>query len=107
MNGGRLGLINKLKNADIGIACILACLYFLALPLTITLNSSGSSFLKVVTLPIAGYFAVSIFFYGKELELNSVHLCSFVSDNGCDHVICGQQQRLPFNMSEDISKRSD
>ena len=78
MNGGRFGLINKLKNADIGIACILACMYFLALPLTITLNSSGSSFLKVVTLPIAGYFAASMFFYGKELELNSVHLCSFL-----------------------------
>lgn len=71
-------MINKLRKIDIGIACILACLYFLALPLTITLNSSGSSFLKVVTLPIAGYFAVSIFFYRKELELNIIHLCSLL-----------------------------
>ena len=71
-------MINKLKKADIGIACVLACVYFLALPLTITINFSGSSFLKVVTLPIAGYFAVSIFFYRKKLELNIVHLCSFL-----------------------------
>ncbi len=71
-------MISKLKKADIGIACILACIYFLALPLTITINSSGNSFLKIITLPIAGYFAVSIFFYRKELELNIIHLCSFL-----------------------------
>lgn len=71
-------MLNKLRKADIGIACILACAYFLALPLTITLNASGSSFLKVITLPIAGYFAVSTFFYRKELELNIMHLSSFL-----------------------------
>lgn len=71
-------MINKLKKADIGIACILACVYFLAVPLTITINSSGSSFLKIVTLPIAGYFAISTFFYRKEIELNLMHLCSIL-----------------------------
>ena len=71
-------MISKLKKADIGIACILACIYFLALPLTITTNSSGNSFLKILTIPVAGYFAASCFFYRKKLELNIVHLFSFL-----------------------------
>ncbi len=56
---------------------ILACSYFLALPLTITINAAGNSFLKLLTIPIAGYFAVSWFFYHEKLELNIVHLLSF------------------------------
>ena len=70
-------LINSLKKADIGLSCILACAYFLALPLTITINAAGNSFLKLLTIPIAGYFAVSWFFYHEKLELNIVHLLSF------------------------------
>ena len=56
---------------------ILACAYFLVLPLTITINAAGNSFLKLLTIPIAGYFAVSWFFYREKLELNIVHLLSF------------------------------
>ena len=70
-------LINSLKKADIGLSCILVCAYFLALPLTITINAAGNSFLKLLTIPIAGYFAVSWFFYREKLELNIVHLLSF------------------------------
>ena len=70
-------LINSLKKADIRLSCILACAYFLALPLTITINAAGNSFLKLLTIPIAGYFAVSWFFYHEKLELNIVHLLSF------------------------------
>lgn len=72
------GLIKVLKSADVGLSCILACVYFLALPLTITINSAGNSFLKLLTIPIAGYFAVSWFFYRKKLELNIIHLLSFL-----------------------------
>ena len=71
-------LINSLKKADIGLSCILACAYFLALPLTITIDSSGNSFLKQLTIPIAGYFAVSWFFYREKFELNIIHLFSFL-----------------------------
>ena len=71
-------LINSLKKADIGLSCILACAYFLALPLTITIDSSGNSFLKLLTIPIAGYFAVSWFFYREKFELNIIHLFSFL-----------------------------
>lgn len=72
------GLIKVLKSADVGLSCILACVYFLALPLTITINAAGNSFLKLLTIPIAGYFAVSWFFYRKKLELNIIHLLSFL-----------------------------
>ena len=68
----------KLKSFDIGIACLLGCLYFLAVPLTITVNDSGNSMLKLLTLPIGGYLAVSLFFYRKSIELNLVHLGSFL-----------------------------
>lgn len=71
-------MINKLKKANIGLPCILACVYFLALPLTITINSAGNSFLKMLTIPIVGYFTVSWFFYREKLELNIIHLFSFL-----------------------------
>ena len=57
----------------IGINCILASIYFIALPLTITINSSGDSFLKLLTLPIAVFMLLSLFFYKDKLELNFVH----------------------------------
>lgn len=69
-------MTDKFKKLDIGLGCILTCLYFIALPLTITTNSGGSSFLKVLTIPIAGYLAVSLIFYKGKIELNSVHFFS-------------------------------
>lgn len=69
-------MIEKLKNLNIGLGCLLTCIYFVALPLTITTNSSGSSFLKILTIPVAGYLAVSLVFYKKKLELNVIHFLS-------------------------------
>lgn len=77
-NNGLCRVAEKLKSFDIGIACLLGCLYFLAVPLTITVNDSGNSMLKLLTLPIGGYFAVSLFFYRKKIELNLVHLGAFL-----------------------------
>lgn len=71
-------MIEKLKKLDVGFGCILTCLYFAALPLTITRNSAGSSFLKVLTIPIAGYLLVSMVFYKGKLKLNSVHFFSML-----------------------------
>ena len=71
-------LLDRLFNGKIifgvGLPCILACLYFMALPLTIATNSSGSSFLRLITIPIAAFFLASFLFYRESLELNSVHL---------------------------------
>ena len=71
INGGNSYLISKLKNFDVGLSCILACIYFTALPLTITINAAGNSFLKLLTIPIAGYLAASVIFYKGKLELNA------------------------------------
>lgn len=57
----------------IGINCILAGIYFIALPLTITINSAGDSFLKILTIPIAAVMLLTLFFYKDELEINFVH----------------------------------
>lgn len=54
--------------------CILACLYFLLLPTTIAVSSAGNSYLKLATIPIGGYFLISIIFSRKALHFNSVHL---------------------------------
>ncbi len=61
------------KNS-IGILCIFAAVYFIALPLTITTNSSGDSFLKLLTLPLGAIFAAALVFYKEKLEFNSIHL---------------------------------
>ncbi len=61
------------EKEPMGIHCILAMIYFLAVPLTITVNSAGDSFLKLLTLPIGAFFLVTLFFYKDKLELNSVH----------------------------------
>lgn len=66
--------MNILKRRKIGAHCILACLYFLLLPTTIAVNSAGNSFLKLATIPIAAYFAITIIFSGKTLHFNAVHL---------------------------------
>ena len=78
INGGNSYLISKLKNFDVGLSCILACIYFTALPLTITINASGNSFLKLLTIPIAGYLAASLIFYKGKLKLNIIHFFSVV-----------------------------
>lgn len=69
-------MIKRLKNLDIGIPCILASIYFFALPLTITINAAGNSFLKLLTIPIAICLVVSLFLYKDKLELNIIHLIS-------------------------------
>lgn len=81
----------KLKKADIGLGCVLACLYFAALPLTIATDAAGNSFLRILTIPIAGYLAISLIFYKGKAELNIVHffsalfLISVVSTLFVDH----------------------
>lgn len=69
-------MTDKFKKLDISLGCILTCIYFIALPLTITTNSGGSSFLKVLTIPIAAYLLASMVFYKGKIEFNSVHLFS-------------------------------
>ena len=54
--------------------CILASLYFLMLPLTISVNSAGASFLKLATIPISIFFLISLLFYKKDLQINMVHI---------------------------------
>ena len=98
-------LINSLKKADIGLSCILVCAYFLALPLTITINAAGNSFLKLLTIPIAGYFAVSWFFYREKLELNIVHLLSFAYLITVVMTLLRTEARWRCNMCADILKR--
>ena len=66
--------MNIRKRRNIGAHCILACLYFLLLPTTIAVNSSGNSFLKLATIPIAAYFVITIIFSKKTLQFNAVHL---------------------------------
>ena len=63
----------RFKNR-ISLHCLLACAYFLMLPLTITTNSFGSSFLKLAAVPIGAYFLISIVFYKQELRINMVHI---------------------------------
>ena len=63
----------KVKN-KIGIHCILASLYFILLPLTITTNETGSSLLKIASAPIGAFFVISLVFYKKEFKINIVHL---------------------------------
>lgn len=60
-------------NEKIGIHSVLAAVYFIALPLTITTSSEGDSYLKLLTIPIAGFLLVSLFFYKDKFELNFVH----------------------------------
>lgn len=70
--GSRVLIANE-KN-KISMHCILASLYFLMLPLTISTNSTSASFLKIATIPIAAYFVISFVFYKKEFNINMVHI---------------------------------
>lgn len=60
------------RRERIGIHSILAAVYFIALPLTITVNSAGDSFLKILTIPIAAFMLGTLIFYKEPLELNIV-----------------------------------
>lgn len=66
--------MQKLANREISPHCILSCLYFLLLPTTIAINSSGNSILKLATVPIGAFFAVSIVLSKRKLQINMVHL---------------------------------
>ena len=66
--------MRALEKNSISMHCILASLYFLMLPLTISVNSAGSSFLKLATIPISVFFVISLFFYKKDLQINIVHI---------------------------------
>lgn len=54
--------------------CVLACIYFLLLPLTIATNASGDSLLKIMTVPIGLYFVWYIITYPSRLQINLIHL---------------------------------
>ena len=58
----------------IGLPCIMAALYFLMLPLTISVNSAGSSFLKIASVPIGAFFLITSFFTKKPVSVNMVHV---------------------------------
>ncbi len=84
---------DKLNKAPIGLHCILAAIYFMALPLTIPVNESGTaSYLKYLAIPIAAYYVCTIPFYKKDFHINTVHIalsfytlttifCLFVDDS--------------------------
>ncbi len=71
--------MNEMKDMKISTHCILACLYFLLLPTMIAINSSGSSYLKLASIPIAAYFVITILFSKIKIQFNAVHffLCLF------------------------------
>ena len=66
--------MRALEKNKISMHCILASLYFLMLPLTISVNSAGASFLKLATIPISIYFLISLLFYKKDFQINIVHI---------------------------------
>ena len=66
--------MQKLSNRQISPHCILACLYFLLLPTTIAVNSAGNSILKLATVPIGGFFLLTLFLSNRKLHINCVHL---------------------------------
>ena len=71
--------MRALEKNNISMHCILASLYFLMLPLTISVNSAGASFLKLATIPIGIGLVISLFFYKKVFQINIVHiaLCAY------------------------------
>ena len=66
--------MQKLVNRKISPHCILACLYFLLLPTTIAVNSAGNSILKLATIPIGLFFAITLLLSNRKLQINVVHL---------------------------------
>ena len=70
--------MQKVENQKIGAHCILSCLYFVLLPTTIALNSAGNSILKLATIPIGGYFLITIILSKRKLQINGVHLALLI-----------------------------
>lgn len=66
--------MQKFANRQISPHCMLSCLYFLLLPTTIAVNSAGNSILKLATIPIGLFFAVTLIFSDRKLQINCVHL---------------------------------
>ncbi len=62
------------QKETVGICAIFACLYFLAMPLTIVTIVPGLSLLKLVTLMIGAVFVVKLFVGNNRFSFNSVHL---------------------------------
>lgn len=70
--------MQKLENRQISPHCILSCLYFLLLPTTIAVNSSGNSILKLATIPIGLFFLITLLLSNRKLQINGVHLALFL-----------------------------
>lgn len=66
------------RRIPVRLHCLLACVYFLMLPLTIAVNSSGASFLKLVSIPVGGYFLAWILLFRQKLKINVIHLLLFL-----------------------------
>lgn len=66
--------MQKFRNRQISPHCILSCLYFLLLPTTIAVNSSGNSILKLATIPIGLFFLITLILSNRKLQINGVHL---------------------------------
>ena len=67
-------MMQKVESRKISPHCILSCLYFLLLPTTIAVNSAGNSILKLATIPIGLFFAVTLILSNRKLQINGVHL---------------------------------
>ena len=70
--------MQKPENRQISPHCILTCLYFLLLPTTVAVDSAGNSILKLATIPIGLFFAVSLILSKRKLEINGIHLALLV-----------------------------
>lgn len=66
--------MQKLEKRQISPHCMLSCLYFLLLPTTIAVNSSGNSILKLATVPIGLFFLLTLVLSDRKLHINGVHL---------------------------------
>lgn len=66
--------MQEIEKNKISLHCILASIYFLLLPLSIATNSGGNSILKLASIPIGGYFLISLVFSGQRMHINTVHL---------------------------------
>ena len=98
-------MIKKLKQAEISIGCILVCIYFISLPLTIVLNEHNTSFLKALTIPIAAYLLIEMVFYRGKIRFNSVHLFSALFLLSVLATLFANHSYDSFYMLEGILKR--
>lgn len=67
--------MEKRQAMPVRMHCIVACVYFLLIPLAITTNESNASLLKIMAVPIGLYFLWYMITYPKQLRINAVHLC--------------------------------